>query len=206
MKKLKSDVQKVASELKKLVKKMGVIANAVKAAAAWDGPVYIRIGRGFEPPYYESEDYGFEIGKSIEICDGTDITVICCGTTVLQAADAAKVLKEDDGLSVRVINMHTIKPIDKEAILKAVQETRRIVTFEDHNIIGGLGSAVGDVIAESGKGCAFTKVGIPDVYAVVGYPEDLNAYYKIDCDGIIEKVREVMGKDFEEDEDWDDEV
>jgi transketolase len=105
-----------------------------------------------------------------------------------------------------VLNLHTIKPIDKEAILKAVEETRRIVTFEDHNIIGGMGTAVADVIAESGKGCAFQKVGIPDEFTVIGYPEDVHNHYKIDTDGIIEKVREVMGKDFEEDESWEDEI
>ena len=181
-------------------------ANAVKACVEYPGPVYIRIGRGFEPPFYESEDYGFRIGKAIELNPGTDITLICCGITVLQAMQAAKILQEDDGLSVRVINMHTIKPIDREAVVRAVEETRRIVTFEDHNIYGGLGTAVAEVIAERGKGCAFTRVGIPDCFAEVGYPEDLYTYYKLDTDGVIEKVREVMGKDFEEEEDWEDEV
>lgn len=181
-------------------------ANAVKACVDYDGPVYIRIGRGFEPTLYENDDYGFQIGKSVELSEGTDITVIACGITALQAKEAAKILKEEDDLSVRVINMHTIKPIDEEAILKAVTETRRIITVEDHNVLGGLGSAVADVIAQSGKGCAFEKVGIPDCYCVVGYPEDLYSHYKIDTNGIIDKVREVMGKDFEEDEDWEDEV
>ena len=181
-------------------------ANAVKACVDYPGPVYIRIGRGFEPTFYENEDYGFEIGKSVEVHEGTDITLICCGVTVLQAVEAAKILKESDGLSVRVINMHTIKPIDEAAILKAVEETRRIVTFEDHNVHGGLGSAVADVIAKSGKGCAFEKVGIPDCFCVVGYPEDLYSHYQIDANGITDKVREVMGRDFEEDEDWEDEV
>jgi len=181
-------------------------ANAVKACIEYPGPVYIRIGRGFEPRFYEKEDYGFEIGKAIEVAEGTDITLICCGITVLQAFEAAKFLKERDGLSVRVLNMHTIKPLDEEAVQRAVEETRRIITFEDHNIHGGLGSAVADVIASCGKGCAFTKVGIPDCYCEVGYPEDLYSHYKLDADGIIEKVRETMGKDFEEDEDWEDEV
>jgi len=181
-------------------------ANAVRASLDIDGPVYIRIGRGFEPRIYESDDYGFQIGKAVEMRPGTDITVIACGAAVLHAVQASKLLQEDDGLSVRVLNLHTIKPIDKEAITKAVEETRRIVTFEDHNVMGGMGSAVADVIAESGKGCAFQKVGIPDEYTVIGYPEDVMHHYKIDTDGIIEKVREVMGKDFEEDEDWEDEV
>jgi transketolase len=102
--------------------------------------------------------------------------------------------------------MHTIKPLDEEAIMAAVSDTRRIITFEDHNILGGLGSAVADVIAQSGKGCAFTKVGIPDCYCIVGYPEDLCSHYQLDTDGIIDKVREVMKMDFEEDDDWEDEV
>ena len=181
-------------------------ANAVKASVDWPGPVYIRVGRGFEPRYYTDENYGFEIGKAVEINPGTDITLICCGIAVLQAAEAAKFLAETDDLSVRVLNVHTIKPIDRDAIIKAITETRRIITFEDHNVYGGLGSAVADVIAESGKGCAFEKVGIPDCYCEVGYPEDLYSHYKLDADGIIAKVREVMGKDFEEDDDWEDEV
>ncbi|BCS96745.1 transketolase [Desulfoluna limicola] len=181
-------------------------ANAVRACVDWDGPVYIRVGRGFEPTWYDTEDYGFQIGKAVTVSEGTDITLICCGVTVLQAAEAAKVLKEEDGLSVRVLNLHTIKPLDEEAVLKAVLETRRVITFEEHNIYGGLGSAVADVIAESGKGCAFEKVGLPDAFSLVGYPEDLYAHYKLDTNGIIEKVREVMGRDFEEDEDWEDEV
>jgi transketolase len=181
-------------------------ANAVRAALTWPGPVYIRIGRGFEPRFYETEEYGFEIGRSLELHPGTDITLICCGIAVLQAVEAARFLEERDDLSVRVINMHTLKPLDETAVLKAIEETRRIVTFEDHNICGGLGSAVADVIAASGRGCAFEKVGIPDCYCEVGYPEDLYSHYKLDTDGIIEKVRGVMGKDFEEDDDWEDEV
>jgi transketolase len=120
--------------------------------------------------------------------------------------DAADFLKKNDGLSVRVLNMHTIKPIDREAIEKAVMDTRRIITFEDHSIIGGLGSAVAEVIADLGKGCAFKRVGIPDEFSPVGYPEDLYHHYKLDSDGIIETVREVTGKEFEEDEDWQDEL
>jgi transketolase len=181
-------------------------AKAVKAAFEHQGPVYIRIGRGFEPNFYENEDYEFEIGKAVEIRQGTDITIIAMGVTVLQAAEAADFLLKNEGLSVRVLNLHTIKPIDKEAIHKAITDTRRILTIEEHNTIGGLGTAVADVIAESGKGCAFYKVGLQDEFAEIGYPEDLYAYYKLDASGIIEKVHEIMGKDFEEDENWDDEI
>jgi transketolase len=181
-------------------------ANAVRACVDLPGPVYIRIGRGFEPPFYETDDYGFEIGKAVTVKEGTDLAIITCGIGVLQAVEAARTLEEADGLSVRVINMHTLKPIDTEAIMKAVTDTRRIITVEEHNTIGGLGSAVADVIAASGKGCAFTKLGLPDVYSEVGYPEDLYAYYKLDADGITETIREIMKIEFEEDEDWEDEV
>ena len=131
-------------------------ANAVRAAIEeHQGPVYIRIGRGFEPPYYETDDYGFEIGKAVKLREGTDITIIATGVTVLQAVEAADFLKENDGISVEVINMHTIKPIDRQAVLDAVNNSRRILTVEEHNIMGGLGSAVAEVIVESGKACAF---------------------------------------------------
>ena len=179
--------------------------NAVAAAIEWPGPVYIRIGRGFEPPVNKTPDYGYEIGKAITMHDGKDVTIIACGVGVLQAVRAAEVLGRQ-GLSARVINMHTIKPIDRDAIIQAVKDTRRIITVEDHNIMGGLGSAVAEVIVESGKACAFRKLGVPDCYAIVGYPEDLYHFYKFDADGIIETVSELMRLEIEEDEDWEDEA
>lgn len=180
--------------------------NAVNAAYENFGPYYIRINRGFDRVLYKDTDYGFEVGKAVEVNPGTDITVIACGSCVFQAYEAAKFLENSDGLKVRVLDMHTIKPIDKEAILKAVMDTRRIVTVEDHNIIGGLGSAVSEVIAEAGKGCAFTRLGVPDHFAPIGLHEDIMSILGIDSNGIINTVRDVMGKDFEEDDDWNDEV
>ncbi|HHU48591.1 MAG: transketolase family protein [Caldicoprobacterales bacterium] len=178
---------------------------AVRACLDIPGPVYIRIGRGFEPPCYPDENYGFTIGKAIEMVPGTDITIICCGIAVLQSIQAAKTLLEQDGISVRVINMHTIKPIDKEAILKAVKETRRILTIEEHNVEGGLGDAVAGVIAESGMGCVFKKHGLNDEFATIGYAEDLYTHYGLDADGIVDQVRSLMGREYEADEDWEDE-
>jgi hypothetical protein len=134
--------------------------------------------------------------------EGTDLTIICCGITVLQSIQAAKTLAEQDGLSVRVINMHTIKPLDRDAILKAAVETRRILTVGEHNVVGGLGDAVGCVIAESGKGCAFKKHGIYDEFSTIGYAEDLYAHYGLDANGIIDQIRAMMGLEFEEDENW----
>lgn len=181
-------------------------ANAVQKAYETKGPVYIRINRGFDQKLYDSMEYDFEIGKAVQLVDGTDITLIACGSCVYQAVQAAKILQEVDGVKARVLNMHTIKPIDSEAILRAVHETRRIITIEDHNIYGGLGSAVAEVMAESGKACGFRRLGIPDVFSIIGLHEDLMAYYKIDTNGILDAVREVMGMDFEENDNWEDEM
>lgn len=181
-------------------------AKALEAAYNTPGPVYIRINRGFDQRVYTDNDYEYTLGKAITMTEGTDITIIACGSCVYQAVEAAKILSSVDGIKARVINMHTIKPIDKEAILSAVHDTRRIITVEDHNVNGGLGSAVAEVIAASGKSCGFDMLGVPDCFSIIGLHEDLMAEYKIDTNGIIEKVREVMGRDFEQDDNWDDEV
>lgn len=180
--------------------------NAVMAAYETPGPFYIRINRGFDRVLYKSKDYGFEVGKAHVCHEGTDLTIIACGSCVFQAVEAADFLEKADGLKIRVLDMHTIKPIDKEAILKAVGDTRRIITVEDHNVIGGLGSAVAEVVVESGKGCAFRKLGIQDRFAPIGLHEDIMAVLGIDANGIISAVREVMHQDFELDDDWSDEV
>ncbi len=179
---------------------------AVRAAAATPGPFYIRINRGFDQVVYNTDDYGFEVGKAVVMNEGTDITVIACGACVYQAVQAAKILDYDHKIKVRVLNMHTLKPIDKEAILKAVNDTRRIITVEDHTVIGGLGSAVAEVVVESGKACAFRRLGLQDHFSAIGLHEDLMAMYEIDANGIVKNVLDVMKQDFEVNEDWSDEV
>ena len=180
-------------------------SKAVRACVDVDGPVYMRIGRGFEPPVYENEDYDFEIGKANVMREGTDLTIITCGIGVLQSINAAKALAERDGISVRVVNMHTIKPIDREAIKASVAATGKILTIEEHNIEGGLGDAVASVIAEEGLSCQFKKHGIYDLYTVIGYAEDLYSYYKLDSNGIADVVREMLGVETPMDNDWEDE-
>jgi transketolase len=178
-------------------------AKVISASIDHDGPMYIRVGRGFEPPAYESLDYDFKIGKAIEMRPGGDATVIACGVCVLQAMEAAEDFAEDDGPDIRVINMHTVKPIDKEAVIKAAEETGVIVTAEEHNIIGGLGSAVAEILAEAGLAGSvkFKRVGIPDVFSVIGYPEDLYAHYKIDQAGIYDSLCDLMGLEKKERDD-----
>ncbi len=179
-------------------------AKSVAAALETDGPVYIRIGRSFEPPLHKSLDFDFEIGKAITLHEGTDVTVIVAGRPTLGALEAAEIAGRNN-ISMRVLDMHTIKPIDEEAIMKAVTDTRRIITVEDHNIYGGLGSAVAEVIAASGKACAMRRIGLQDEYSIVGYPDDLLHYYKMDADGILETMQELLKAEIEEDEDWEDE-
>ncbi|WP_291580691.1 transketolase family protein [Clostridium sp. UBA6640] len=192
--------------------KVVVPADGVEAAKAiiesydLQGPIYIRIDECFDKKLYKNEEYEFKIGKGIEVKEGIDITIIACGNCVHQALEAAEILEDIDKLKVRVINMHTIKPIDKEIILKAICETRRIITVEENNIIGGLGSAVSEVIAESGKACIFKSLGISNEFFMSQLHGELMSYYKIDAKGILEEVREILRKNFGDDNDWEDEV
>lgn len=178
-------------------------ANAIMAAYENEGPFYIRINRGYDMPVYDNTEYGFELGKAVQLAEGTDLTIIAMGACVWRAREAAKVL-ESEGVRARVLNMHTIKPIDRDAIEAAIRDTKRIITVEDHNIIGGLGSAVSEVVAEYGKACLLRKLGVPDTFAIIGLHEDLMSHYGYDVNGIVDKAREIMGIEIEEDNSWDD--
>jgi len=182
-------------------------ACAIKKCVDIPTPFYLRVGRGMEPLLYESEEdcmkKGFQIGKAIKLKEGNDVTIIACGLPVREALIAAEALDEQ-GVSAEVLDMHTLKPIDAEAIIEAAVKTRRIVTVEEHNVIGGLGDAVAAVLAQSGKRCVLSKIGIPDEFGPIGKPEDLYAMYKLSSQGIEETVAEIMGKEIEE-EDWSDE-
>ncbi len=181
-------------------------AQAVEAAYEHEGPVYLRINRGFDQTVYEEPIDDFRIGGSVTLRDGTDLTLIATGSGVWRAVQAADRLASEDGLSVRVIDMYSIKPLDEDAIRQAVGDTRRIITVEDANVASGLGTAVADVAATTGKGFAFRKLGVPDVYSIIGQPEDLFAHFGYDENGIMDAVRELMHVEIEEDDDWDDEV
>ena len=142
--------------------------KAFKAAMELDAPVYIRLGNGRnESAVYKDTDYDFQFGKGITCHEGTDATIIGTGMMVPYALEAAKELAKE-GISVRVIDMHTIKPIDAELVCKAAQETGKIVTIEDAFIIGGLGGAVCETVAESGIPCKVKRLGIPDIFPGFG--------------------------------------
>lgn len=157
---------------------------AVNEIAKFEGPVYLRLCRLATPKIYENEK--FEIGKGIQIGDGTDATIIATGVVVAEAIEAMEELR-DRGINIRVIDMHTIKPIDEEIIIKVAKETKKIITIEDHSIIGGLGSAVCEVLSENYPIKVY-RMGIKDEFGKSGKAEDLLKYFKIDKNAIIEAV------------------
>ena len=161
---------------------------AVKAAIDYEGPVYMRFGR-LAVEDVNSADYKFELGKGVELKDGSDVTIIATGLMVQEALKAAEDLKSE-GISARVINIHTIKPIDKDIIIKASKETGAIVTAEEHYIMGGLGSAVTEVVCESAP-CPVKIIGT-DRFGKSGKPAELFEEYGVTAENIKKNVREVL--------------
>ena len=157
---------------------------AVREIAKINGPVYLRLCRLKTPIIYDTDK--FEIGKAVQIGNGTNASIIATGVCVSEAIRAMEILKEK-GIYVRVIDMHTIKPIDKDMIVKCAKETKRVITVEDHNIIGGLGSSVCEVLSEEYP-AKVERMGIMDTFGQSGKGEELLAYYKIDSNAIVEKV------------------
>lgn len=163
---------------------------AVKAAVEHNGPVYIRLGRLAVESVNNNEDYRFEIGKGITLRDGDHITVAATGLMVQEALKAADSLKEQ-GISVRVLDIHTIKPLDGELILKAARETGRIVTVEEHNVVGGLGEAVASFLSETCP-VPVTKIGVNDVFGHSGPAVDLLKEFGLSAEHIEETVKKVL--------------
>lgn len=159
---------------------------AVFAAAKYEGPVYMRFGRLAVPRIFD-EDYKFEIGKAVTLKEGTDVTVIATGLLVAEAIEAEKLLAKE-GISVNLINMATIKPLDKEAVIAAAKKTGCIVTAEEHNIIGGLGSAVSEAVCEECP-VPVVKLGVEDTFGKSGPAVELLHLFGLDANGIVEKVK-----------------
>ena len=158
---------------------------AVEEITKYEGPVYLRLWRLATPIIYD-ENQKFEIGKAIQIGEGTDATIFATGVTVSEAIKAQEQLKEK-GVNVRVVDIHTIKPIDKEMIIKCAKETKRLISVEDHNVIGGLGSAIAEVLTENYP-CKLERMGVPDTFGKSGKAEELLEYFKIDSKAIIQKI------------------
>lgn len=160
---------------------------AVKAAYEYDGPVYMRFGRAVVPVINDNPDYTFEIGKGITLREGKDVALIATGLLVSSALEAAKMLAAD-GIESTVINIHTIKPLDKELVVKAAKDTGCIYTMEEHSVIGGLGSAVMECLSEEYP-CKVTRIGIQDVFGESGPAGELIIKYGLDGKSIYEKVK-----------------
>ena len=161
----------------------------IRQAVAFNGPCYVRLGRAAVPVFY-GEDSEITLGKGNLIRDGRDVTVIATGIMVSEAAAAAEKLAED-GIDVRVIDMHTIKPLDEEIIIKAAEETGAIVTAEEHSVIGGLGSAVAEVVVRNHP-VKMSMVGQKDTYGESGKPDELKKKYGMTSDDIIKAVKELI--------------
>ncbi|HCD69600.1 MAG TPA: transketolase [Ruminococcaceae bacterium] len=164
---------------------------AVLAMAEHQGPAYLRFGR-LAIPVFNSPDYKFELGKGVTLKDGKDITIIATGLMVAEAIEAGKALAEQ-GIDARVINIHTIKPIDRDIIVKAARETGKIVTVEEHSVIGGLGSAVGDVVLEEYP-VPVVKIGINDVFGHSGAAKDLLVEYGLTAENIVKTTKAFLSK------------
>ena len=160
---------------------------AVKAAYEMEGPVYLRFGRLAVPVINDREDYKFEIGKGVVLKEGTDLTLIATGLEVAESLAAAEKL-EAEGISVEVINMHTIKPLDVDLVVRSAAKTGKVVTVEEHSIIGGLGSAVAEVLAEK-QPAKLLRIGVEDRFGESGPALKLIEKYELDAAGIYKKVK-----------------
>ena len=160
---------------------------AVRAAYEHVGPVYLRFGRLALPVINDTPDYKFEIGKGIVLREGTDVTVFATGLCVSSALEAAEMLAKD-GISAKVVNIHTIKPLDEELVVKAAKETGRVVTVEEHSVIGGLGSAVCEVLSEKAP-TKVLRIGINDVFGESGPAGELVHKYGLDAEGVYGKIK-----------------
>jgi transketolase len=163
---------------------------AVKAAIDIKGPVYLRLGRLALPLVHKEEDFSFDLGKGIQLKDGGDVTIIATGLMVYKSLEAAEMLKAQ-GIDARVIDIHTIKPIDKDIIVKAAKETGAIVTAEEHNIIGGLTGAVAEVLVQNYP-VPLKAVAINDVFGKSGKPDELFQEYGLTPENIVKQAQEVI--------------
>ena len=160
---------------------------AIEEISKIDGPVYLRLCRLATPIIYD-EKYKFQIGQGVQIGEGTDATIFATGVVVNEAIKAKAILKEY-GIDIRVIDIHTIKPIDRDIIIKAAMETKILYSIEDHNIIGGLGTAVSEVLTELYP-TRIIKMGINDEFGQSGKAEELLKYYKLDSENIVKRIME----------------
>jgi transketolase len=162
-------------------------------------PMYIRLGRGRDPEVYSEVPDDFQIGNAVRLREGSDLTMIATGSEVRACIDAAESLAARD-IDARVVDMHTVDPLDREEVLAAAEETGALLTVEEHNLAGGLGSAVAETLAEARAGVAFRRHGVPDEHVVIGPPAALYSRYRLDAAGVESVARDLIGAERERDD------
>lgn len=164
--------------------------KVIRASFDYNGPMIIRIDRAGSPNVY-AEDYEYKIGKAIELMEGNDVSIISTGSNVYECMMAAKAL-EEEGISAGVLDMHTIKPLDTDAIIHVANKAGAVVTVEDHSINGGLGGAVAETLLEAGYNGKFKRIGMPDKFSVLGDPDEIYKFYGMDRTGIVKTIKELL--------------
>ena len=170
----------------------GQCVKGIRKSFTFQGPMVIRIDRGGSPSVYADQSYDFEFGKAIETVPGSDVSIISAGSSVYWSMMGAKILRERYGISARVIDMHTIKPMDYAMLDKCARETHNIVTVKEASINGGLGGGVAEYLLEHGFQGKFKRIGLPDEFAVLGKPEAVYQYYGMDPEGIATAVSRLL--------------
>ncbi|GFO56744.1 transketolase [Geomonas sp. Red276] len=165
--------------------------GAIRAAAQYKGPVYVRLGRNKVPNVFPA-GHQFEIGKGVQLVDGSDVTLVTTGLMTAQAVIAAEKLQAD-GISARVVHIGTVKPLDKELVLKAARETGAIVTAEEHSVVGGLGGAVAELLGEECP-TLMKRVGIHDRFGISGKSDELLKYFGLNAETLVEEAREIVSR------------
>jgi transketolase len=163
----------------------------LRASVSQPGPMYIRLGRGRDPVVYESPLEDFRLGKAIRVREGRDITLITAGAELHPALEAAKLLAAK-GIDARVVDLHTLVPIDRDEVLAAARDTGAIMTVEEHNVYGGLASSVADVLVDNGVSVKFKRHGVPNRFVEIGPPQALYAHYRLDAPGIAQVAEEFL--------------
>lgn len=170
----------------------GQCCKFIRASMDFDGPMVIRIDRAGSPNIYRNQDYELKIGKAIPIREGNDAWIISCGSNLYECIMAAEALEKEQELHVGILDMHTIKPIDTDAILEVAGKTKAIVTVEDHSINGGLGGAVAEILCEHGYHGAFKRIGMPDQFSVLGGIDAIYHFYGMDRYGISSAIMNLL--------------
>ncbi|MDR1020010.1 MAG: hypothetical protein LBL73_04545 [Synergistaceae bacterium] len=170
----------------------GQCVKAIRKSMEFQGPMVIRIDRGGSPRVYADDSYEYEFGRAIETVSGRDLTIVSAGSSVYWSMMGAKILSEKHDISARVLDMHTVKPMDTESLLRYAKESAAIVTVEEHSVNGGLGGGVAEILLEAGYKGKFKRIGLPDEFALLGGTDEVYKHYGMDPEGIAKQIAALL--------------